>query len=101
DAARWRKARRCATCHHGTMTVWALSEARSRGYAVDAETGLVQKRPFQVLTRQCLGRRIKTAEELRAEIAAWERGRNEAGTRVDWCFRVADARRKLHWIYPS
>ena len=28
----------CATCHHGTMTVWALSEAKSQGYAVAAET---------------------------------------------------------------
>jgi transposase len=56
---------------------------------------------FSALTRQCLGRRIETAEELRAEIAAWERARNEARTRIDWCFRVADARKKLHWIYPS
>src|SRR5262249_50850226 len=26
DAAKWREERKCATCHHGTMTVWALSE---------------------------------------------------------------------------
>jgi hypothetical protein len=38
DAAKWRKTRKCATCHHGTMTVWALSEARSRGYPVDDNT---------------------------------------------------------------
>src|SRR5262245_2245858 len=38
DAARWRQERGCATCHHGTMTVWALSEARSQGYTVRAET---------------------------------------------------------------
>jgi hypothetical protein len=37
DAARWREERKCATCHHGTMTVWALSEARGRGYAIDDE----------------------------------------------------------------
>jgi hypothetical protein len=37
DAAKWRKERGCATCHHGTMTVWALSEAKARGYAVNAE----------------------------------------------------------------
>src|SRR5262245_38216880 len=37
DAAEWRKERKCATCHHGTMTVWALSEARSHGYPVTAE----------------------------------------------------------------
>jgi hypothetical protein len=38
DAAAWRKERQCATCHHGTMTVWALAEAKSQGYAVAAET---------------------------------------------------------------
>ncbi len=38
DAAKWRQERKCASCHHGTMTVWALSEARRRGYAIPAET---------------------------------------------------------------
>jgi hypothetical protein len=38
DAAKWRQERGCATCHHGTMTVWALSEAKAQGYAVGAET---------------------------------------------------------------
>jgi hypothetical protein len=37
DAADWRKERTCATCHHGTMTVWALTEAKARGYPIDAE----------------------------------------------------------------
>lgn len=34
DAVKWREERGCATCHHGTMTVWALSEAKSQGYPV-------------------------------------------------------------------
>jgi squalene-hopene/tetraprenyl-beta-curcumene cyclase len=38
DAVKWRQEFKCASCHHGTMTVWALSEARSHGYAVTAET---------------------------------------------------------------
>jgi acetyl esterase/lipase len=37
DAAKWRTDRECATCHHGTMTVWALSEAKARGYDVPAD----------------------------------------------------------------
>ncbi|WP_406700791.1 prenyltransferase/squalene oxidase repeat-containing protein [Singulisphaera sp. Ch08] len=37
DAVKWRQERGCATCHHGTMTVWALSEAKRQGYEVDAE----------------------------------------------------------------
>ena len=38
DAASWRKERKCASCHHGTMTVWALTEAKSQGYPVAGET---------------------------------------------------------------
>ncbi len=38
DAAKWRQERACATCHHGTLTVWALNEAKSHGYRVNAET---------------------------------------------------------------
>jgi N-acyl-D-amino-acid deacylase len=38
DAAKWRKEHECASCHQGTMTVWALTEAKSRGYAVAADT---------------------------------------------------------------
>ncbi len=56
---------------------------------------------FGVLSRQCLDRRIATAQELADAIAAWERERNEARTKIEWTFRIADARRKLHWIYPS
>jgi hypothetical protein len=37
DAVKWRKERECSTCHHGTMTVWAMTEAKSRGYAIDAD----------------------------------------------------------------
>jgi len=35
DAIKWRKERGCATCHHGTLTVWALSEAKEQGFPVD------------------------------------------------------------------
>ncbi len=38
DAAKWREERSCATCHHGIMTTWALSEAKSQGYPVAADT---------------------------------------------------------------
>lgn len=35
DAAKWRAEHGCVTCHHGAMTVWALSEAKQQGYVVD------------------------------------------------------------------
>src|SRR5207248_2309103 len=38
DAAKWRAERKCASCHEGTMTVWALAEAKSDGYPIAAET---------------------------------------------------------------
>jgi Prenyltransferase and squalene oxidase repeat len=38
DALKWRQERECSTCHHGAMTVWALTEAKERGYAVHADT---------------------------------------------------------------
>src|SRR5580658_8117837 len=37
DAVKWRAERGCATCHHGTMTVWALSEAKNQGYSIDVK----------------------------------------------------------------
>jgi DDE superfamily endonuclease len=56
---------------------------------------------LSVLARQCLGRRIDNAEELQREVAAWEGERNERGVDVKWRFTTADARIKLHRLYPS
>jgi len=53
------------------------------------------------LTRQCLSRRIPDRETLSREIAAWEEPRNEQRTMAWWRFTVADARTKLHRLYPS
>jgi hypothetical protein len=43
DALKWMnekdpKKGGCATCHHGALTVWALSEAKSQGYEVHANS---------------------------------------------------------------
>jgi hypothetical protein len=56
---------------------------------------------LSALARQCLGRRIATKEELEREVAAWEAERNERGVEVKWRFTTADARIKLHRLYPS
>jgi hypothetical protein len=56
---------------------------------------------LSVLSRQCLDRRIGTAEELRGGCAAWERERNAEGSRVVWRFRTEDARIKLRHLYPQ
>ena len=54
-----------------------------------------------VLTNQCLDRRLPDAATLQREIAAWQAPRNAAGTRIEWLFRVEDARIKLNRLYPS
>jgi hypothetical protein len=56
---------------------------------------------LSALTRQCLDRRIATRGELRHEVAAWERQRNQRGTVVRWQFTTADARIKLRRLYPT
>jgi DDE superfamily endonuclease len=56
---------------------------------------------LSVLARQCLDRRIGGQEELRQEVRAWEEERNERGVVVEWRFTTADARIKLHRLYPS
>jgi hypothetical protein len=56
---------------------------------------------LSVLARQCLDRRIGSAEQLRAEVAAWVQGRNADRSRVVWRFTTADARTKLRHLYPQ
>src|SRR5262249_26814626 len=53
------------------------------------------------LGKQCLGRRIGSAEELRRQVAAWELERNEAQVEARWQFTTAKARVKLRRLYPS
>jgi hypothetical protein len=36
SSAAWRADRKCVTCHQVPFTVWALTEAKARGFAVDA-----------------------------------------------------------------
>jgi hypothetical protein len=56
---------------------------------------------LSVLSRQCLDRRIESAEDLRREVSAWEEDRNERMVGIEWQFTTADARIKLHRLYPS
>ncbi len=56
---------------------------------------------LSVLSRQCLNRRIETAETVRREVAAWEEPRNDRAAEVQWRFTTADARIKLRHLYPS
>ena len=54
-----------------------------------------------VMTRQCLSRRIADIGRLRTELSTWEVERNTLAAKVNWHFRTSDARIKLNSLYPS
>lgn len=56
---------------------------------------------LNVMTRQCLNRRIESIEKLISELATWEHERNAAGAKIKWQFRAKDARMKLISLYPE
>lgn len=55
---------------------------------------------INVMTSQCLGRRLPGIEALNHELAAWESDRNDQQKRIDWQFKTQDARIKLKHLYP-
>lgn len=56
---------------------------------------------LRVLSGQCLNRRIEQIAEVRREVAAWERERNNKKATINWQFTTADSRIKLKHLYPS
>jgi hypothetical protein len=56
---------------------------------------------LSALAKQCLDRRIGTAQELTKEVEAWVQQRNADKSRVVWTFTTADARVKLQHLYPQ
>ena len=50
--------------------------------------------------RQCLDRRIESAQEMGRQVDAWQEDRNEREVGVQWRFTTADARIKLRRLYP-
>lgn len=56
---------------------------------------------LNVLTRQCLNRRLDTMEILSHEVDAWQRHRDNLGAKVNWQFTTDDARIRLRRLYPT
>ena len=56
---------------------------------------------LNVMTRQCLSRRIDSIDLLRSELTAWENERNQVHAKIQWHFHTADARVKLISLYPT
>ena len=55
---------------------------------------------LNVLTGQCLNRRIDDIEVVRKETTAWQEFRNNRNSKVNWQFTTANARIKLSRLYP-
>lgn len=56
---------------------------------------------LNVMTRQCLSRRIDDIGLLRQELDAWESNRNEHTACIHWHFTTDKARTKLTSLYPK
>lgn len=56
---------------------------------------------LNVMTSQCLSRRIGDLTSLREELSAWETSRNKQVKSVNWQFTTEDARIKLKRLYPN
>jgi hypothetical protein len=56
---------------------------------------------LRVLSNQCLNRRIETMTEVRHQVGAWGKERNNKEAVINWRFTTEDARIKLKKLYPS
>ncbi len=56
---------------------------------------------LNVLTGQCLNRRIDDIGVVRKEVQAWQKFRNNRNAKVKWQFTTKDARIKLSRLYPT
>ncbi|HHB76487.1 MAG TPA: IS630 family transposase, partial [Desulfobulbus sp.] len=56
---------------------------------------------LNVVIGQCLSRRIDNIDEVRSEVSAWQRHRNNKEAKVNWQFTADNARIKLSRLYPT
>ena len=56
---------------------------------------------LNILTGQCLKRRIDDIEVVRKEVRAWQKFRNNKNAKINWQFTNEDARIKLSRLYPT
>jgi len=56
---------------------------------------------LNVLTRQCLNRRIARLSKVKTEVDTWQNHRNNRNATINWQFTTKDARIKLRRLYPT
>ncbi len=59
----------------------------------------MSKIELNIMTRQCLSRRIDTITRLKTELSAWETERNRDEAKIQWHFQTGEAREKLISLY--
>ena len=56
---------------------------------------------INIMTRECLGRRIESLDKLRSELAAWNDSYDQDPSPINWQFQTDDSRVKLKTLYPD
>ncbi|NLE03965.1 MAG: hypothetical protein GX638_04055 [Crenarchaeota archaeon] len=56
---------------------------------------------LRVLNSQCLSRHIASIDEVKRQICAWQKKRNNKNVKINWQFTNKQARIKLKRLYPS
>lgn len=56
---------------------------------------------LNVMTKECLKRRMEGIETVKRELSAWEKSHNANLHPINWQFRTTDARVKLKSLYPN
>ena len=56
---------------------------------------------LHVLNGQCLSRPLDSIEQVRQQVKAWQRDRNNQNSTINWQFTTQDARIKLKRLYPT
>ena len=56
---------------------------------------------LNVLTGQCLNRRIDNISDVKKEVLTWQKARNTKKAEVNWQFTTKDNRKKLKRLFPT
>jgi hypothetical protein len=55
---------------------------------------------INVLVNHGLSKRVPTMRQMRKEVAAWNKARNQSASKINWRFSTENARIKLKRLYP-
>jgi len=56
---------------------------------------------INVLVNHGLSKRVPSMRQMRKEVRAWNKTRNQSASKINWRFSTEDARIKLNRLYPQ